>query len=58
MEFIFGSGISGQFVRPNHTRHVLQPFEEGAKAFLGLSFVTLTLNEDSKHNAVLSDSVP
>jgi len=53
-----GSGRARQFVGNDHSRHLLQPFEELAEELFGRTLVSPTLDQKSKHSAILVNCSP
>src|SRR5947199_6517217 len=57
-DLAFRSPITLQFVSNDHTRHVLQPFEQFPKESLGGLFVASALHQDVKHVPLLINGSP
>src|SRR6266568_1784175 len=57
-DLAFGRPITLQFVRNDHARHVLRPFEQFPKESLGGLFVASALHQDIKHVPLLINGSP
>src|SRR5690348_13891461 len=57
-DFAFGRPITSEFIRDNHSRHVLQLFEQLAEKFLGGLFIATALHKDIEHITLLIDGSP
>ena len=57
-DFPLGSGVAGQLVGVDHSRDILQPFEQLSEELLGRMFAASALDQDIQNIAVLIDSSP
>src|SRR5260370_11139876 len=57
-DLTFGCTITSEFIGNNHSRNVLQPFQQFTEKSLGSLCVTSALHQDIKHVAMLIHRAP